>query len=73
VDGVGRLLGTPPLCLQFPKLFAISNHKEVSVLGIWVLSNGFRDLALFWRRNLFVWEERVLENLLLVLEEVFCT
>jgi len=59
--------------LQFLRLFAISNHQEVSIWGIWVLSNEFRDFALSWRRNLFVWEERVLENLLEVLKGVFST
>jgi hypothetical protein len=38
-----------------------------------VLSNEFGNFALSSRRNLFVWEERVLENLLEVLEGDFCT
>jgi hypothetical protein len=57
---------TLPLKIRFPRLFSISTQKEVSVVEVYPLdyAAGWR---FSWRRRLFVWEEEVLDNLLVVI------
>jgi len=65
--------GNSKLCEQFPSLFAISIYKEVSVREMWELTNSFEEFDLPWRRTLFVWERRLLNDMLEVLEGFYCS
>jgi len=65
--------GNSKLCEQFPSLFAISIYKEVSVREMWELTNSFEEFDLPWRRTLFVWERRLLNDMFEVLEGFYCS
>lgn len=61
-------VGEAPLCLTYPRLFSISSQKEGMVGGVWVEYEGGGVWEFSWRRNLFVWEVGLLENLVHHLE-----
>jgi hypothetical protein len=60
-------LGNQSLVARFPRLFGISTQKEalVSEMGCW--ENGVWRWELLWRRNFFVWEEELVDELMEVL------
>jgi hypothetical protein len=62
-------LGSVPLCEKFPRLFSISLQKKASVANLWS-PNADHGWNFVWRRNLFVWETTLLEELLLFLRPV---
>jgi hypothetical protein len=62
-----KWIGDAPLKNLFPRLFAISNQKEASVADIWNSGEEHERWNLQWRRRFFVWEENLLEDLLLVI------
>ena len=62
-------VGIDPLRVNFPRLFSLSNQKEAKVGDLWELIDGVQVWSLEWRRNIFVWENVILEDLLGVLEE----
>jgi len=57
-------VGEVALGVSFPRLYSISNQKEgkIGEMGEWSGSNW--NWVLTWRHNLFVWEEKLLFNLL---------
>lgn len=61
-------VGLQPLSRVFPRLFLVSNLQEgcVANFGGWV--DGVWSWRLVWRRNLFVWEEDLVRDLLLLLQ-----
>jgi hypothetical protein len=63
-------LGNSSLKDRFPRLFSISTLKEAKVAeaGSWV--NDCWQWSLEWRRNLFVWEEDLLRELMTSLQGV---
>jgi hypothetical protein len=61
--------GEVPLCRKYPRLFAISNQKEAKVAEVWREGGSGPDWNFTWRRRLFVWEENLLNNLLLDLQD----
>ncbi|PNX87107.1 ribonuclease H, partial [Trifolium pratense] len=54
---------------KFPRLFSISLQKNVSVADVWDAS-GIEIWTLVWRRRLFVWENTLLDELLLMLNQI---
>jgi len=50
--------------LKFPRLFSLSNQKEASIGDLFVLNGSIREWFFVWRRQLFVWEEQLVEELL---------
>jgi hypothetical protein len=66
-------VGGNTLKSRFPRLFGISTQKEnlVCDVGSWV--SGVWTWKLEWRRNFFVWEEEILQDLLDVLNHVNIT
>ena len=61
-------VGNSPLCVGFPHLFSISNQKEAMVGDMWRSSDGVHDWLFSWRRRLFIWEEGLLNDLMMVLQ-----
>jgi len=61
-------VGIEPLYLIFPRLFSISSQKDAMVGEVWVDGVGGGDWHLMWRRNLFVWEEGLILNLLKLID-----
>jgi len=49
---------------KYPRLFAISNQKELKVAEMWLVRDSSANWNFKWRRRLFVWEEELLNNLL---------
>lgn len=68
------------LSFKYPRLFAISNQKDAKVTDMWRDGGSDPDWNFNWRRRLFVWEDELLNNLLLDLhgfevsleEDVWC-
>jgi len=58
-----KWVGNEALFLTFPRLFSISCQKEAMVGEVWVDRVEGGDWHFMWRRNLFVWEEGLLQNL----------
>ncbi|GAU51714.1 hypothetical protein TSUD_265630 [Trifolium subterraneum] len=60
-------LGGIPLRVQYPRLFQVSQQRDSKVgeMGNWVNGDWRWDLS--WRRELFVWEVGLLDDLLRVL------
>lgn len=54
----------------FPRLFSISKKKEYRIQNIGAYINGVWIWSLEWRRELFVWEKQLLEELLSLLGSV---
>jgi hypothetical protein len=59
-------VGDIMLCEKFPRLFSIISNKDATVAEVWSPGVG-SGWNLIWRRNLFVWETTLLEELLLLL------
>jgi hypothetical protein len=59
-----------PLMLQFPRLFSIASNQDVTIsdLGAWLNNVWMWNFS--WRRNLFVWEENQLQELIACLRPV---
>lgn len=49
---------------QFERLFSISECKDFSIADMGTWSDGSRTWKFTWRRNLFIWEEGLLEELM---------
>jgi hypothetical protein len=62
-------LGDFSLRDRFPRLFSVSTQKEASVATLWSSLNDER-WTLTWRRRLFVWENNLLEEFMLLLNPV---
>jgi hypothetical protein len=54
-------IGGMDLCEKFPRLYSLSEQKEVAISE--VVGVGFVRSALIWRRRLFDWEEGLVEQL----------
>lgn len=60
---------TIPLASVFSRLYLISLTKEACVAQMGESRDGSRSWKLPWRMILYVWEERLLESLMVILEE----
>jgi hypothetical protein len=56
--------GSIPFMVKFNRLFSISTNQDASVHDLWRPSLSGGDWAFNWRRNLFVWENNLLTELL---------
>lgn len=56
-----------PLRVAFPRLYSLSIQKEALVGEMWAARDGVGEWSLLWRRNLFVWEIGLVNDLLLCL------
>jgi hypothetical protein len=63
-------LGNFTLKDRFPRLYSISIAKDVMVAEAGLRENDNWRWALDWRRNLFVWEHDLLNELMLILNAV---
>jgi hypothetical protein len=63
-------VGMLPLQARFPRLFSISNQKNVSVADSHSQSLGTDRWRLVWRRRLFEWEKILVADLLEVINAV---
>lgn len=54
----------------FPRLFTISNQRDITMSDLWNKRNGGRIWELTWRKKLFVWETEISQNLLGRLNDV---
>jgi hypothetical protein len=63
-------VGERPLCQEFSRLFLVSVQKEdcINQMGVW--RNEAWEWDLKWRRRLFVWEENLERNLLVLVGSV---
>lgn len=61
-------VGEALLCLTYPRHFSISSQIEGMVGDVWVEYEGGGVWEFSWRRNLFMWEVGLLENLVRHLE-----
>jgi hypothetical protein len=52
-----KWVGDAPLAVVFPRLFSLSNHKDLNVSDFWVADEGSWSWSFSWRQNLFQWEE----------------
>jgi hypothetical protein len=52
-----------PFCVTYPRLFSISCQKEALVGDVWEVNEVGGAWEFLWRRNLFLWEGGLLENL----------
>lgn len=55
---------------RFSRLFELSMSKRVSVFDMFQLGWGENGEALKWRQRLFAWEEKQVEELCLLLQNV---
>ena len=83
-DNISRFLGNEKhtlfrsdVCLwgisfrvRFSRLYDLSMFKELSVFDMCQLGWGEEGEAWSWRRRLFVWEEEMLGDMLLLLHNV---
>jgi len=51
--------------IKYPRLYAISNQKEAKVADFLVFNGFGTEWNFSWRRRLFVWEEELINNLML--------
>lgn len=63
-------MGSVSLKELFPMLFSISKQKEARVENVGAWNHGVWVWNLEWRRELFVWENQYLVELLSLLETV---
>jgi hypothetical protein len=63
-------IGDQSLDLRFSRLFGISVQKDCLIRDVGRWENGEWRWSLTWRRNFFVWEEGVLQDLMDVLASV---
>ncbi|KAK2449803.1 hypothetical protein QL285_008959 [Trifolium repens] len=66
-------VGEQSLGSMFPRLFGISLSKDITVGQAGRRVDGVWRWELVWRRNLFVWENELLRQLLAVIEGVIIT
>lgn len=59
-----------PLYKIYLRLFALSSQKEAKVADVGLLLGGMNDWNLTWRRQPFLWESNLINNLLAFLEGV---
>jgi hypothetical protein len=57
-------VGSIPLRDAFPRLYSLSSQKEAVVSDLWGMLEGGGEWRLVWRRDLFVWELGLVEDLL---------
>jgi hypothetical protein len=62
-------LGDFSIMNRFPRLYSISTQQEVTVAALWN-STGSVGWVLNWRRRLFEWEQELLDELRLLLNQV---
>jgi hypothetical protein len=60
-------MGNEPLCDLFPRLYSISSFKEGLVGEMWREKERWCEGVWGWRRRLFVWEQNLLQQLIIVL------
>jgi len=65
-----RWCGEAPFCDRFSRLFDLALNKSITVKEMFVLGWGARGEAWRWRRRLWVWEEELLEECMLLLANV---
>jgi hypothetical protein len=65
-----KWIGATPLALVFPRLYSLSNQKEKVVSDFIVSQDGRRSWNFLWRRNLFIWEEDLVNNLVNILDSL---
>ena len=65
--------GGMSLKAKYPRLFSISNQKDAMVAEVRVEGGTESGWNLTWRRGLFVWEEEVLNSMLLDLQGFECS
>ncbi|GAU51172.1 hypothetical protein TSUD_412070 [Trifolium subterraneum] len=53
-----------PLCVRFRRLFDLAVNQSISVADMWELGWGEGGAGWQWRRQLWVWEEEMLEECL---------
>jgi len=63
-------IGEEPLNKIYPRLFSLSSQKEVKVGDVGLLLGGTINWNLTWRRQPFLWEINLINNLLAILEGV---
>jgi mannosylglycoprotein endo-beta-mannosidase len=63
-------IGEIPLCSLFPRLFSLSEQKEICVGELLKVEEGRRWWNFIWRRNLFQWELDLLNQLVSSLENI---
>jgi len=63
-------VGDVSLRVRFPRLFDLSVSQEESVAGMCQLGWGVEGHAWCWRRRLFAWEEELVGDLILLLQNV---
>ena len=66
-----RWLGDVPFCSRFARLFELTTNKMSTVADMY--SRGWEEggESWSWRRRLWVWEEEMLEECRLLLDNVF--
>ena len=65
-----RWLAEAPLMSLFPRLFSISTQKEAKVGDMVSLLDGVCVWNITWRRNMFLWEINIIDNLFALLKGV---
>ena len=65
-----RWIGEQSLAITFPQLFSLSLQKDAKVGDLWHLHNGVVSWNFNWRRDTFLWENNLMDNLLHLLRRV---
>jgi len=60
--------GGEPFMIKFHKLFSIATFQEATIQEMWVCNVGGGRWRFSWRRQLFIWEVNLFDELLGVLE-----
>jgi hypothetical protein len=62
-------VGELPLKERFPRLFLISDQKDSTVAHMRTHSSAGSQWRFYWRRRFFVWEEELLKELKVVIDQ----
>jgi hypothetical protein len=63
-------LGDSALCVKFPRLFSLSSQIDARIGDLFLLEGESRSWSFIWRRSLFLWEEDLVSQLLVLLDSV---
>lgn len=63
-----RWIGDQALAYVFPRLYSISSHKEATIEELWSSVDGVVSWNIGWRRQPFLWENNLIDNLLILIE-----
>ncbi|XP_045810275.1 uncharacterized protein LOC123904688 [Trifolium pratense] len=66
---IKEAIGGSALKDQFPRLYSLSEQKELHINEV-LLMNSFQRSSMVWRRRLFQWEEDLLGQLEVLMREV---